>query len=212
PMASIRSFSEILRDESLGADQRAQFVTIIHDEALRLTRLLNDLLDLSVLENAQVELNLTQTNLSDMVDKAILASGAKVAKPALRFHRRKRDEQIMIDTDADRLTQVFINLISNAQKYCDAEEPVLRIRAGVVEGDVIIDFTDNGSGIPVENQALIFEKFSRLTDGAKVGGAGLGLAISREIMGRLGGEIAYLSDQGGAAFRVRVPARTAAAA
>ncbi|MBM7068334.1 sensor histidine kinase [Actibacterium sp. 188UL27-1] len=212
PMASIRSFSEILRDESLTDGERTQFVTVIHDETLRLTRLLDDLLNLSVLENAQVTLNIGQGTIAEMIDRAVMASGVKVATPVLRLDRRKRDEQIVVETDTDRLTQVFINLIGNAQKYCDAAEPVLRIRVSMLHHDILLDFMDNGSGIPSDSQALIFEKFSRLTDSASSGGAGLGLAICREIMGRLGGAIDYMPGQSGAAFRVRLPMRAVQAA
>ena len=112
-----------------------------------------------------------------------------------------------IKTDADRLTQVFINLISNARKYCDAARPELRIAVRHKAGRVTVDFIDNGRGIPKGAQALIFEKFSRLTDANRAGGAGLGLAICREIMANLGGSVAYLPGQGGAAFRVTVPLR-----
>ena len=68
-----------------------------------------------------------------------------------------------------------------------------------------VDFIDNGQGISNENQALIFEKFARLTDQRAAGSAGLGLAICREIMQRLGGTIDYLPGQGGSAFRVQLP-------
>ena len=68
-----------------------------------------------------------------------------------------------------------------------------------------VDFLDNGSGIPAEAQATVFEKFSRV-HAERAGGAGLGLAICREIMLRLGGDIAYLPRPGGAAFRVNLPA------
>ena len=68
-----------------------------------------------------------------------------------------------------------------------------------------IDFTDNGDGIPTASQALIFEKFARLTDSLQAGGAGLGLSICREIMQNLGGDIVYVPGQGGAAFRVSFP-------
>ena len=74
---------------------------------------------------------------------------------------------------------------------------------------VQVDFIDNGSGIPKKAQALIFEKFARLTDTASAGGAGLGLAICREIMTNLGGSIDYLPGQSGAAFRVSLPLRRA---
>ncbi|QEE35262.1 sodium:solute symporter [Octadecabacter sp. SW4] len=204
PMTSIRSFSEILRDDKIRADDQARYAGIIHDEARRLTRLLDDLLDLSVLENGQVQLNTSAGNLHTLLDRAVSAVGGDMAK--LRIHRRLSDEDLTLTTDLDRLTQVFINLIANAQKYCDAAEPELSIKVRQVDGVQVIDFTDNGSGIAAEYQTLIFEKFSRLTDAGKAGGAGLGLAICREVMERLGGAIAYLPGQGGAAFRVTLPA------
>ena len=77
---------------------------------------------------------------------------------------------------------------------------------------MLVDFIDNGRGIPKEHQHLIFEKFARLGDQSRAGGAGLGLAICREIMHRLGGDISYLPGQGGAAFRISLPVSMAAVA
>jgi signal transduction histidine kinase len=105
------------------------------------------------------------------------------------------------------LVQVFINLISNARKYCDADPGVLRIAVRQKGGRITVDFIDNGKGIPKESQRIIFEKFARLTDQMRAGGAGLGLAIVREIMTNLGGSITYLPGQRGAAFRVMLPLR-----
>ena len=79
-------------------------------------------------------------------------------------------------------------------------------------GRVMVDVIDNGRGIPQESQALIFEKFARLTDQSRAGGAGLGLAICREVMANLGGTVTYLPGQGGAAFRVTFPLRLRVAA
>ena len=111
-------------------------------------------------------------------------------------------------TDADRLLQVLINVVSNARKYCDAARPVLGIRVlRLYPGGAQIDIYDNGAGIEAGRQGLIFEKFARLNDPSRAGGAGLGLAICREIMAVLGGDIAYLPGQGGAAFRITLPAR-----
>jgi len=209
PMASIRAFSEILRDtEGLSGEEHARFLSIIHDETLRLTRLLDDLLDLSVLENGQVSLNLRRTRLVDVLDQAVAAA---LQDGALRVSRDRAAEAVEIATDHDRLAQVFINLVANARKYCDAAEPRLRIEARRLDGAVAVDFIDNGSGIGAAAQDLIFEKFSRVGE-QKVGGAGLGLAICREIMTRLGGSIAYLPGQGGAAFRVILPTAARAAA
>jgi Na+/proline symporter/nitrogen-specific signal transduction histidine kinase len=209
PMTSIRAFSEILREDvQMSASERQRYSTIIHDETQRLTRLLDDLLDISVLENGQVQLNMQDAMLSDLLDRACSASIAQEDSP-IRLRRDASREGLRIHTDTDRLTQVFINLISNAQKYCDAAKPELHIHVRSVQPDgrVEIIFGDNGSGIAVKKQSVIFEKFSRLGDHAAAGGAGLGLAICREIMFNLGGEVTYLPGQGGAAFRVQFPLR-----
>ena len=116
-----------------------------------------------------------------------------------------------LNTDLDRLAQVFINLIANAQKYCDAERPELTVSVHDLNGKVAVDFIDNGSGIPKEVQAVVFEKFFRIS-GEKAGGAGLGLVICREIMHRLGGEVAYLGGHSGSAFRVSLLAESEVAA
>jgi Na+/proline symporter/nitrogen-specific signal transduction histidine kinase len=208
PMTSIRAFSEILKDaEGLEPEAQVKFASIIQDEAIRLTRLLDDLLDLSVLENGQVQLHVQQALLSDLIDRALVSSSSIAPHRSFTIDRDLAAENIPILTDTGRLSQVIINVLSNARKYCDAERPRLNIRARR-RGDLVeLDFIDNGSGIPKASQALIFEKFARLTDQAQAGGAGLGLAICREIMLNLGGSIDYLPGQGGAAFRLVFPAR-----
>jgi len=212
PMTSIRAFSEILMEGDMPPEMARRHATIIHDEAIRLTRLLDDLLNLSVLENAGVQLTLGLVSLQDMIDRALVT--AAQTRPERRFtiHRDPGCEALYVTTDADRLTQVFINLISNARKYCAAPEPELRISVLQRGGRVMVDVIDNGRGIPEDSQALIFEKFARLTDETRAGGAGLGLAICREVMTALGGSIAYLPGQGGTAFRVTFPLRLQAAA
>ena len=212
PMTSIRAFSEILMEGEMPAEMSVRYAKIIHDEAIRLTRLLDDLLDLSVLENGAVQLNLGLANLNQMIDRALQAAAHTRPERSFLIHRDPVAENIFIHTDGDRLGQVFINLISNARKYCDSERPELRISVRQKGGRVTVDFVDNGSGIPNESQELIFEKFARLSDQTRAGGAGLGLAICREVMANLGGTIAYLPGQGGAAFRVTLPLRLQRAA
>jgi signal transduction histidine kinase/Na+/proline symporter len=212
PMTSIRAFSEILRDaEGITPEEQNRYASIIHDEAIRLTRLLDDLLDLSVLENGQVSLNMGQGILSDVLDRAVAAALARGDDQVLTIHRRAEREQITLTTDTERLSQVFINLIANARKYCDAPRPELTIHVEHLPDGVVIDFIDNGSGVAPEAQDVIFEKFARVSD-QKAGGAGLGLAICRQIVSRLGGEISYLPGRGGAAFRVALPYGQALAA
>ena len=212
PMTSIRAFSEILTEGDLPPEMVTKSGRVIQDEAKRLTRLLDDLLDLSVLENGKVSLSISLANLREMIDRAIQAAEQVKPERGFTFHRDLAAENIFLRTDADRLTQVLINLISNARKYCDAKHPEIRITIRIKAGRAVIDVADNGKGIPKDAQSTIFEKFTRLPNESRAKGAGLGLAICREIVVNLGGTIAYLQDQGGAAFRVSLPLRLEAKA
>ncbi len=205
PMTSIRSFSEILRDaKGIKAADKTRYASIIHDETIRLTRLLDDLLDLSVLENGQVTLNVQSAPLSRVLDQAITTALAG-RNGALAIRRDPVTEALPLTTDLDRLGQVFINLVANAAKYCRAAEPELSITVQESDGPLVIDFVDNGAGIEEDAQAVIFEKFFRV-HGVEGEGAGLGLAICHEIMTRLGGGIRYLPQGAGTGFRIWLPA------
>lgn len=207
PMTSIRSFAEILREND-GLDQTVakRYSSIILAESIRMTRLLDEILDLSVLENGQVVLQQETGRLGQLIGRAVTAgaTGADGRRINVVFDAALAATEIT--TDLGRLSQVFINLVSNARKYCGAEAPELRIELGRDADQLTLDFIDNGEGIAEKHRELIFEKFSRLSDSAAAGSAGLGLAISREIMRNLGGSIEYLPGRGGAAFRVVLPA------
>ena len=207
PMTSIRAFSEILMTVDLPSETVLKYATIIDTEGARLTRLLDDLLDLSVLQSGAVRLDLQMVKVQDLIERALIAASQTCPERVFLINRNLAYEQIFIKSDGDRLVQVFINLVSNARKYCSAKLPELAISVGQKGGHLMIDFIDNGNGISVEKQELIFEKFARLTDESKAGGAGLGLAICREVLSNLAGRIEYLPGKGGTAFRVTVPLR-----
>jgi hypothetical protein len=208
PMTSIRSFSALLAEEGLSEPDVRRFARILESEAVRMTRLLDDILDLSVLREGQVSLEHREGQLADVISRALVSAG--VLDGTIAVLRDPGAETVRVVTDLDRLAQVFINLVSNARKYCDAESPVLRIAVQLRDGTVIVDFADNGSGIPMPEREVMFESFARLSGrraDRQAAGAGLGLAICREIMHLLGGTIGYLPGQGGAAFRVTFPQR-----
>ncbi|WP_425038261.1 ATP-binding protein [Primorskyibacter sp. S187A] len=211
PMTSIRAFAEILRDGGeLGVEATAKYASIIHDESIRLTRLLDDLLDLSVLENGQVNLNIRDGLLSEAITQAVTTAAAGEDGRGIIVHRDEASEAIGLRTDFDRLGQVFINLVTNARKYCDAETPELTIKVKDTAQGLTLDFIDNGGGIAPEAHDLIFEKFARMNT-QRAGGAGLGLSICKQIMMRLGGEITYIPSDGGAHFRLILPRQALAA-
>jgi signal transduction histidine kinase len=207
PMASIRSFAEILLDEQhLQTTERRRFVTTIHQESLRLTKLLDEILDLSALERGERPWENTTIQADAALDRAIEVCSALARQRKMQLIVGKRAEAV-IDGDADRLSQVLINLISNAIKYNDAADPVIEVRSRVSRGNYVVEVADNGAGIPREERTLIFEKFARGTHGAaSTPGAGLGLAISRQIISRMNGKLELVSNKGtGACFRVTLP-------
>ncbi len=211
PMTSIRSFSEILRDrDGVSSQEQTRYATIIHDEAKRLTRLLNDLLDLSVLENGQVSLNIERGVLLEIVEGARRTAEA-ANESALGIKLIGNWSGLEIATDHDRLGQVFLNLITNAQKYCKADNPTLEIEAFRDGDELSVSFTDNGEPITSDMQSVIFEKFSRI-DIQSGEGVGLGLAICREIMGRLSGNIRYNPKPNGNQFVVSLASKSLMAA
>ena len=211
PMTSIRSFSEILRDGAdLAPKDLRRYASIIHDDALRLTRLLDDLLDLSVFENGQVSLNMTRGRVADALANAIRTAEAS-GRRGMTIRQVGFDADLWLTRDHDRLGQVFLNLVTNAQKYCDAEAPLLEISLERAGDGWQVHFTDNGAPIPETAHRLIFEKFARV-DQSRGTGAGLGLAICREIMARLGGEISFVPLPDGNRFVVTLPHAQALAA
>jgi Na+/proline symporter/nitrogen-specific signal transduction histidine kinase len=209
PMTSIRSFSEILLEaDDIDQSQRRQFVSTIHQESLRLTKLLDEILDLSALERGERTWSNAPINPEQAVDRALAVSEALLRQRNVTVEWGKRALQpIAVEGDADRLCQVFINLISNAVKYNDTSAPVISVSTRLRAGHHLVEIADNGPGIATGERKLIFEKFSRGQQAAvNQSGAGLGLAISRQIVKRMNGSLELVQGPlPGACFRVRLP-------
>ena len=215
PMTSIRSFAQILletRDLDPGTAQR--YVGIIHDESVRLTRLLDSTLDLSLLERGEAPWQGQEVDPEAALESSVqVCKGLAGTNVALVSGERARG--VMVEANEDRLRQVFINLISNAIKYNTSAAPQVLVRSAVREGQYEVLISDNGPGIRPEDRERIFSKFVRGQAQAQsgTGGAGLGLAISWQIMRGLGGSLALVPQEGaGACFRVQLAARGAMAA
>jgi Na+/proline symporter/nitrogen-specific signal transduction histidine kinase len=207
PLTSIRAFSEILLDNpSLDDDERARYLRIVAEETERLTRLINQVLDLSKLESGLVEWQVTNVDLAEVVS-------ASVAETSQLFAGRSLDVEITgplppVAADRDRIVQVLLNLLSNAAKFCDPEHGRVTVHARVEGSAVRVDVTDNGPGIAAAEQDAIFEKFQQ--GGEPQGGTGLGLPISRQIIDHLGGSLWVESTPGaGATFSFTLPVAAA---
>ncbi len=190
PMTSIRSFSEILmKDQELSETDKARFVSIIQDESLRLTRLLDEILDISRLEAGMSQIKLTPMDANEAV-KAALDTVSGMTRTAGVTVKTDLDEgPVHVQVNDDRLRQVMINVLSNAVKYNTSPEPEVVVRTKRVNNAVFIDIIDNGGGVPPEISGSIFDKFTRGTREGSNDGAGLGLAISLAIMRAMNGNL-----------------------
>ena len=209
PMTSIRSFSEILMElPDLKSEQARRFMEIIVNESQRLTRLLDEILDLSRLENASEPWPVTRFSPDGVLEDAVATMSGLAEQAGIRIVATPEGGSVRIAADRDRLKQVFINLLSNAIKYNDSPEPEVTVRSEVREKRYIVRVTDNGPGIGEADQAVIFSKFARGWDAGETGraGSGLGLAISRLIVQHFGGQIWVESQKGhGSTFSVSLP-------
>lgn len=210
PMTSIRSLSEILLEtQDIERAQAERFLHIIHEESIRMTRLLDGILDLSLLESEEAAWLLVPIDPEIALDKAISVCQALAASGSQLLLNGPRTGRgtVRLNGDSDRLNQVFINLISNALKYNVNHKPFVRVTSIVADGRYQVLVEDNGPGIRADEREKIFLKFSRGWAQTRAGtqGAGLGLAISWQIMRRLGGTLELMPDTGsGACFRIQL--------
>ena len=209
PLTSIRAFSEILHDHpDIDPAERHRFLGLIIKESERLTRLINQVLDLAKLESGHAEWQTTELDLNELVADAVGATSQlfKSRGVTLETHAEKVPPVL---ADRDRVMQVMLNLLSNAVKFCPEGSGHVEVRLAKDGGDVRIDVQDNGVGISREHLGVIFEKFRQVGDTLteKPAGTGLGLAICRQIIDHFGGRLSVVSEPGhGSTFTFTLPA------
>ena len=216
PLTSIRAFTEILLDDpEVELGQRKKFLGIITKETERLTRLINQVLDLAKIESGNAEWAETDVDLKDVISDTLGAMGQVFKERNIEVAAHLPDKVALVTADLDRMIQVMLNLLSNAAKFCDAGNG--RVEISLVErgASLQVDVRDNGRGISPEHQTEIFSKFHQVGDTLtdKPHGSGLGLHISRQIIEHFGGRLWVESDLGcGACFSFTVPTRVSARA
>jgi Na+/proline symporter/nitrogen-specific signal transduction histidine kinase len=217
PLTSIRAFSEILRqDPNVEISQRKRFLDIITKETERLTRLINQVLDLSKIESGRAEWHESQVDMKEVVADSVAGMGQVFEEKGIRVEVQLPHSVPRVPGDVDRIIQVLLNLISNAVKFCEPGRGRIDIALYETDGGLRVDVRDNGPGVSAEDQAVIFDKFRQAGDTLtnKPQGTGLGLPISRHIVEHHGGKLWVESTPGaGACFSFTLPfARVAKAA
>jgi signal transduction histidine kinase len=208
PLTSVQGFAELLllEREKL-SPQQAETVEVILDNTRHLVRLLNDLLDLARSDAGRLTIRPEPTGAANLIEDAVRTMRAQLDARQQELSLEIEADLPWIEADRDRIRQVLVNLLTNANEYCP-EGAGIEVKAHRTDAEVEIDVIDNGPGIPEQQLEHIFERFTRGDAGEtqRVGGTGLGLAISKSLIELHGGTLAAESTQGsGSTFRIRLP-------
>ena len=210
PITSIKALSNILLDnKDLPLVQQEEFLGIIVSESERVTRLINQVLDLERIQATSAPPSESTIDLREIIETALRGVSSQIEQKEIHKLWQPPTSPILINGSSDRLIQVVVNILSNAVKFCPSEAGIISVELAIVDTSTAqIIIRDNGPGVPLDQQKLIFEKFTQLTrsDHGKPQGSGLGLYISRHILEQHQGTIWVENNpQGGAAFYIQLP-------
>ncbi len=208
PLTSIRALSEVLCDDpKIDLGYRRRFLGIIVKETERLTRLVNQVLDLAKIESGHAQWHETEVDLAEVIRHAADTADQLMHEHGARLEMDLPDSVTPLYVDRDRLVQVMVNLMANAARFVPEGEGLVRVALRQTDSTVQVDVADNGPGIAAEAQAEIFERFRQASgSGGKPTGTGLGLPISRQIIEHFGGRLWVVSEPGkGAVFSFELP-------
>lgn len=206
PLTSIVAYLTMLDSyKDMPEAERAHYTRVALDKSVRLDELINEFFDIIKFNLQDIELEKSALNLSMMLEQIADEFYGVFQKKNLRCELEVA-EGLMIDGDSDKLARVFDNILRNAVSYC-YENSVIQICATETNGQVLIEFKNQGDCIPQEKLKTIFEKFYRLDDArrSRTGGAGLGLAIAKKIVELHGGVIHAQSENSTTSFMVALP-------
>ncbi|MGG7621799.1 cell wall metabolism sensor histidine kinase WalK [Robertmurraya sp. GLU-23] len=197
PLTTMRSYLEALSDGAWKDEEIApNFLSVTQTETERMIRLVNDLLQLSKMDSKDYRLKKEWFNFVDFFNR-IIDRFEIIKDENTAFERKLLDYAAFVEGDADKLTQVLDNIISNAMKY-SPQGGKITFKVEEKEDHIVVSVSDQGMGIPKENLQQIFERFYRVDKARtrKLGGTGLGLAIAKEMVEAHGGEIWAESVEG----------------
>ncbi|MGB9596669.1 MAG: ATP-binding protein [Candidatus Poribacteria bacterium] len=209
PLTSImNSLSLIIEGETGDISEPAKkMIDIAYRNSERLLRLTNDMLDIRKIESGKMEFNYQVWELTPLIEQAIDANRSYAERFRVRIRLESLEDNVKIETDADRFIQILTNLLTNAAKFSPPDDEI--VVSVSRNGDFLrISVKDNGPGIPEEFQSRIFSKFAQFTaHGEKrKSGSGLGLSIAKMLVESMGGSIGFETKSGkGTTFYFDLP-------
>ena len=208
PLTSIRALAELIRDDDdMPMAQRQHFMVIIVSETERLTRLVNQVLDMAKIESGNAEWHNSEVDLRALLSRAVETTAEMFRERQCEVLLHMPSQVRLLPADPDRLMQVVLNLLSNAAKFVPVPGGRVTVNLASDVSGLTVQVQDNGHGVPADQQGLIFERFRQGGDGiSRPQGTGLGLPISRQIVEHFGGRLWLQSGSGqGACFSFHLP-------
>lgn len=205
PLNAIVGFSNVLVAGDCTDEEQKEFVEVIQTNSDLLLRLINDILDISRLETGKLKFSYEECEVVGLCQK-VLATTSYSKKSGVKYVFSSAFNEYCLETDVQRLQQILINLLSNANKFTECGQIELSFKEDADKEFLIFSVTDSGTGIPLEKQQKVFERFEKLNEYAQ--GTGLGLAICKITVNLLGGDIWIDKDySAGARFVFSHPIR-----
>jgi two-component system, OmpR family, phosphate regulon sensor histidine kinase PhoR len=208
PLTAIQGFAETLLDGALTDEKHGpRFAQIIRDHAIRLNRLTSDLLRLSLIEAGKVQIERTHIQVQEVIEACLETVRMKAETKAIALRAELPAERAIMLGDSSKIREILLNLLDNAIQYTPSGGKIV-LGARVSADGVTFHVSDNGIGIPEEDQKRIFERFYRVDDARsrEVGGTGLGLSITKHLIEAHGGTITVESTlNGGSCFMAFIP-------
>lgn len=209
PLNSILGFTELMKHKMYAdEEEKENYLDTIHNSGSYLMNLIKNLLDFSIIQSGQLKLFMKPFDINELIKEVSLMYihiNMSTNKTKVNFNKLENTENRIVNSDRDRLKQVLINLINNALKHTDEGE----VQIGVEKKKRVFEFyvTDTGTGIPIELQTSIFQRFVKIDGKDKIReGAGLGLPIAKSIIESLNGNIWVNSRVGkGSTFYFTIP-------
>ncbi len=207
PLTSMQGFAQGMLDGTIPQEEHGKYLTIIHSETQRLTKLIRELLDLSQIESGNFPLHIKRFDINELIRRVLIRFLDKMEEKGIEIEVDFKEDYCYVDADADRMEQVVINLVDNAIKFTPGGGKIT-VWTHTASDTAMISVTDTGTGIPEEDIPYIFERFYKV-DKSHTGkmGTGLGLAIVKKIMDQHNGSVSVRSQLGkGTSFVVELKA------
>jgi signal transduction histidine kinase len=208
PLTSIRMFSELLAEGRVNEPEKQRsYLNIITTETARLTRLINNVLDFARLERGEKNYNVAACDLTALTRETVETFRPHLESAGIRFETALPEQAVPVQVDRDAVSQIIVNLLSNAEKYSNGAKEI-QLELATSSQQAVLRVLDRGPGVPRGCEEKIFEKFYRANDSLtnNVPGSGLGLTLARQIARGHGGEVSYEPREGGGScFTLRLP-------